>query len=112
MQIGHWLGLGHTWAQSTLNPKAAACAASADYTSIVTVENGDSDGVRDTPPQATDSSDRYITFSCNNPDAMFTPSQSCTPAVGFPQGGNFFANGANIMVCERLGTWGSCLTAR
>jgi hypothetical protein len=33
LQIDHWLGLSHPWAQHTVTDKAAACAASADYTS-------------------------------------------------------------------------------
>lgn len=102
-EIGHWLGLSHTWAENTpanITDKAAACAASANYTSISTVSQGDSDAVRDTPPQANFDNNKAVFFKCSGPNNLFTPTQSCTTATGFPSGDSYYANGANMMVSD------------
>jgi hypothetical protein len=99
--VGHWLGLAHTWAQTTTSDKEAACSASADYTSITRVMPGDSDAVRDTPPQATDSEDVAFYFRCTagaGAAGSVTPKQSCTSEVNYLQGDKYFANIANHMV--------------
>jgi hypothetical protein len=95
VQIGHWFGLAHTWAQ-TAESRQEGCQASADYKNIVTVKDGDSGGVRDTPPQATGADGQPIFFDC----AGTTPSplQSCSSGLDFPQGDTYYANFANVMV--------------
>lgn len=99
LQIGHWLGLQQTWAQATTD-QADGCVASADYTSQLAVVNGDSDGVRDTPPQtvAASGSDMPIFFNCTGTSlSTFFPKQSCTAATGYPAGNNYFANFVNFL---------------
>jgi hypothetical protein len=106
LQIGHWFGLSHTWAQTTTAPTSASCAASADYTNFANVLNGNADAVRDTPAQATDPANTNLPvfFTCTSPTSFFAPTQVCNTASGFPAGNNFFGNGANFMVRGKGGS--------
>lgn len=100
LQVGHWFGLSHTWAQGSGTNQAQGCQRSAQYTSVDEVASGNSDAVRDTPPQAETAVGNPIYFGCSSGNP--TPLQSCTNAVSFPQGDNYYANFANVMVSAVL----------
>lgn len=96
LQVGHYFGLSHTWAQATGGNQTQGCEQSAQVTSLDAVFVGNSDAVRDTPPQAATADGSPIRFGCNA--GTPTPLRSCTTAVGFPQGDNYYANFVNYMV--------------
>jgi hypothetical protein len=103
-QVGHWVGLSHTWAQAATD-QTTGCLESAKYTSWAALYAGDSDAVRDTPPQAANDAGKPILFDCNSGP---TPLQSCDASLGFPSGDNYYANFANYMSYSYLNngcTW-------
>lgn len=102
LQIGHWVGLSHTWSQGgrPAPPISNQCQASADYASFANVRDGDADAVRDTTPQARTPAGQPIDFTCDA-NGVPTPLQSCS-SPAFPAGDNYFANFANYMVSRFL----------
>ncbi|WIA14405.1 hypothetical protein OEZ85_002931 [Tetradesmus obliquus] len=129
-EIGHQLMLHHTWYEERRfggKPSLQEQCEMSASTHPADIIAGRSDGVRDTPAQSLNGTRNSVTdilrfVDCNLQTGAYSNTtayaqQSCSAAVGFPQGSNYFNNFNNLMsygdkTCLRTLTAGQGARAR